>query len=431
MNADRMDQIVALLEPEVQQFAGDLDGLEGQVERVVRQIGRGVIQRVVAHHRNGYVGSRQACPCGRRQQFKGYRPKTVVTLFGAIRLRRGYYRCPQCGASSLPYDRASGLDDGALSNRLASAISLVAVDISFQKACVKIEKLLGVKVDDNTALAAVQKAGAQALSRQQQAIEQFQRSGQLNEPTEPPKRLYLSSDGGMAPIRPQPTGEAGDSIQWREVKCAAAWWESGGGEHQQRYAARIEPAETFGWKWWLLAAECGLRQAEQVVVIGDGAAWIWKLAERFFGRAVQILDWYHAVEHLWECSEQLYGPGHPDAARWSDQMKTVLWEGGGSALLERLRGFGRRRREPCDALAELIGYVESNVSRMAYPAYRAAGLQIGSGPVESTCKQLVTARLKQSGMRWTADGAEQTLALRCCWLNGQWDSFWQSKPLAA
>ena len=79
----------------------------------------------------------------------------------------------------------------------------------------------------------------------------------------------------------------------------------------------------------------------------------------------------------------------------------------------------------------MIGYVEPNVARMDYPSYRSAGLHVGSGPIESACKQLVTARLKQSGMRWTVAGAEQTLALRCCWLNGDWDAFWQSKPLAA
>lgn len=434
MNADLMDQIVRLLGPEVQEFAEDLDGLEAHVQGLMRQASRGLLQHAVANRRNGYVGSRRSCPCGGFEQFKGYRSKTVLTLFGPVKVARGYYRCGACGGSSIPYDRASGLGEGVLSNRLASAVSLLAVDISFQKACEKIERLLGVRVDDNTAWAGFEQAGAVALSSQQQAIERFQRSGQLPEraPGEGgPQRLYLSSDGGMAPIRPSPEQGSGESINWREVKCAAAWWQDGDGPPQQRYTARIEPAESFGWKWWLLAAECGVRRAEQVVVLGDGAAWIWNLAERFFSRAVQILDWYHAAEHLFECGQQLHGQATAAARRWSEQMEAILWEGGGTALLQRLSRQQRRRRQPSEALDELIGYVESNQSRMAYPSYRAQGLQIGSGPVESTCKQLVTARLKQSGMRWTVDGAEQTLALRCCWLNGQWDQFWQSKPLAA
>ncbi len=430
MANDLMEQIVQLLGPEVQEFASDFDRLEGRVREVTQQLGQALLQRAVEENKNGYEGSTQPCGCGQRQAFKGYRPKTVLTLFGPVTIRRGYYRCPDCGASSMPYDRASGLGAAAMSNRLASAVSLLAVDISFQKACEKIEKLLGVKADDNAAVKVVEHAGAVLLARQQEAIEQFQRDGQVAEPPESPKRLYVSSDGAMAPMRPSSSeGEA--SIDWREVKCAAAWWEDEQQRRQQRYAGRIAPAESFGWTWWLLAVHCGLRGAWEVVVLGDGAVWIWNLAERFFGGAIQILDWYHVMEHLWSCGAALYGQSTAQSTRWVKQMETMLWDFGGATLLKRLRQFQRRRREPCEALEDLIGYVESNVTRMDYPTHRAAGRKIGSGPIESACKQLVTARLKQAGMRWTVAGAEQTLALRCCWLNGHWDDFWQSKPLAA
>jgi len=452
MTEDLMEQIIGLLGTEVQQFRSDFDSLEGRVQTVTRRIGQALLQRTVEANTNGYAGSTQACGCGHRQAFKGYRSRTVLTLFGVVTIRRGYYRCAACGASSVPYDRASGLGGVGLSNRLASAVSLLAVDISFQKACEKIERLLGVKVDDNAAVKSVTGAGAVLLARQQEGIEQFQADGRLAEPTASPKRLYVSSDGAMAPIRPSgdgveaaargrrdrrvdgSSGEGTDTIAWREVKCAAAWWEEGSGEapiRRQRYQGRIEPAERFGWTWWLLAAGCGLRGAWEVVVLGDGALWIWNLAARFFGGAIQILDWYHAMEHVWACAAALYGEGAAGSKRWAKSMETVLWEAGGAALLRRLRRFQRRRREPCEALEDLIGYVEPNVARMDYPSYRSAGLHVGSGPIESACKQLVTARLKQSGMRWTVAGAEQTLALRCCWLNGDWDAFWQSKPLAA
>jgi len=181
----------------------------------------------------------------------------------------------------------------------------------------------------------------------------------------------------------------------------------------------------------LLAASCGVRRADQVVVLADGAPWIWKQAERFVGQAIQILDWYHATEHLWACGNALYGEGRGRAGEWVEQMKTMMWEQGGAALLERLKQFHRHRGQGREPLEELIGYVQSNVRRMDYPRYRADGLHIGSGPVESACKQLVGARLKQVGMRWTVPGAERVLALRCCWLNGQWDALWKSKPLAA
>ncbi len=433
MANDLMEQIVQLLGPEVQQFASDFDRLEGRVQDVTRRLGHALLQRTVEKNKNGYEGSTQPCSCGQRQAFKGYRAKTVLTLFGAVTIRRGYYRCVACGASSVPYDRASGLGVVAMSNRLASAVSLLAVDIRFEKACEKIEKLLGVRADDNAAAGVVERAGAVLLAGQREAIEQFQKNGQVAEPSTSPKRLYVSSDGAMAPIRPPP-GEGKDSIEWREVKCASAWWEDGPEDkpiRHQRYRGRIEPAKSFGWTWGLLAAQCGLRGALEVVVLGDGAVWIWNQAAQLFRGAVQILDWYHAMEHVWACGAALYGQGTAQSTRWVKQMETIMWESGGVALLKRLRQFRRRRRENREALDDLIGYVEPNVARMDYPTHRAAGRKIGSGPIESACKQLVTARLKQAGMRWTVDGAEQTLALRCCWLNRDWDAFWQSKPLAA
>ena len=152
MANDLMEQIVQLLGPEVQQFASDFDSLEGRVQELTRQIGQALLQRTVEKNKNGYEGSTQPCSCGQRQAFKGYRAKTVLTQFGAVTIHRGHYRCAACGASSVPYDRASGLGAVAMSNRLASAVSLLAVDISFEKACEKIEKLLGVKADDNAAV---------------------------------------------------------------------------------------------------------------------------------------------------------------------------------------------------------------------------------------------------------------------------------------
>jgi len=431
MKSDLMEQIVALGWEEVQAFGGDLDQAEAAVWDWTRQVGRRLLERLGQEGRHGYSGSRRACPCGGKQRFISHRLKGVLTVFGPVKVRRAYYRCDACGASSLPYDQASGLGDGALSNRLASAVSLLSVDSSFEQASAKVEKLLGVKVDDNTVAGTAERAGAALLSGQDEAIERFQKTGALSEPEASPRRLYLSSDGAMAPIRPGERLEGEPGIDWREVKCAAAWWQDPEQQREQRYLGRIEAAESFGWKWWLLAASCGVRRAEQVVVLGDGAPWIWKLTERFFGRAVQILDWYHAAEHLWSCGHALYGEGSGRAGKWVEQMKTILWERGGRALLDRLRQWHRHRRQASEPLEELIGYVEANVDRMDYPSYRAEGLDIGSGPVESACKQLVTARLKQVGMRWTVPGAERILALRCCWLNGQWDSFWQSRPLAA
>jgi len=344
-----------------------------------------------------------------------------LTTLGPVVVRRAYYHCAGCRSGQIPYDRQSGLGSGQLSNRLASAASLLAAQTSFAEAGRMLQELLGVVVDDNTIAQTAERAGAAVLAGNDAAVEQALERRQPPPAANRPQRLYISTDGTTAP-----TLEG-----WREVKCGAVYWEDPAEGHQSRYAGRIENCEAFGRRLWYLACEWGLRQAAEVVVIGDGAPWIWNQARLRFSRARQILDWYHASEHVWSCANDLYGEGTKAAATWANRILTVLYEHGGRALLKRLRRSCRSRPEPPEALMELIGYVGPNVERMDYPSYRAAGLSIGSGPVESACKRLVGGRLKGAGMRWSVAGADSILALRITWLNGQWQSLWESKPLAA
>jgi len=350
-----------------------------------------------------------------------HRPKTVLTTLGAVVVRRAYYHCPECRSGQIPYDRESGLGSGQLSNRLASAVSLLAAQTSFDEAGRMLHELLGVVVDDNTIAQTAERVGAGILTRNDAAVEEALERREPPAAEVQPQRLYVSTDGTTAP-----TLEG-----WREVKCGAVYWEDPVEGHQSRYAGRMENCEAFGRRLWHLACECGLRQAAEVVVIGDGAPWIWNQARLRFSRAKQILDWYHASEHVWSCANGLYGEGTKAAAKWANSMLTVLYEHGGRALLKRLRRSCHSRAEPPEALLELIGYVAANVERMDYPSYRAAGLSISSGPVESACKRLVGGRLKGPGMRWSVAGADAILALRITWLNGQWQRLWESKPLAA
>ena len=321
----------------------------------------------------------------------------------------------------MPYDRKSGLGAGQLSNRLGSLASLLAAQSSFAEASRTLQEILGVRVDDNTLAEASERAGAAVLAWNDAAIERALADRQPPPAEIRPERLYISMDGTTAP-----TWEG-----WREVKCGAVYWDDPIDGHQSRYTGRIETCEPFGQRLWHLACRHGLRQATELVVIGDGAPWIWNQAQRHFSRARQILDWYHASEHVWACANGLYGEGTKKAEDWADEMLSTLYEHGGRALLKRLRRSRSSRGIPPKPLTELIDYIVPHVSRMDYPSYRADGLSIGSGPIESACKRLVGGRLKGPGMRWNAPGADAILALRITWLNGQWHDLWKSKPLAA
>jgi len=201
-----------------------------------------------------------------------------------------------------------------------------------------------------------------------------------------------------------------------------------------RYAVRFESADQFKAFVWSLACRCGLESAAQVVLLGDGAAWIWEHVGGVLGEmAVCITDWYHVMEHVWLAANVLHGQGSPQAAQWAREQETLLWQGQYKRVLELLETERKRTRSlpKHQALKELQTYLQNQGSRLAYDRFREAGYDIGSGRVEAACKHVVAMRMKRSGMVWTDQGAQEMLSLRTAYLNGWWEQIWAAKPLAA
>jgi hypothetical protein len=189
----------------------------------------------------------------------------------------------------------------------------------------------------------------------------------------------------------------------------------------------------------LEASKRGAAAARKLVFLGDGAPWIWKTASELFPQAIQILDWYHAVEHLWTVGRARFTDQKALWA-WVEERKSDLWEGRLEPVIDALRAVSKelgapdatlsdetRERDPRWIAHRAIGYFEENRERMDYPRYRREHLPIGSGVIESSCKHLVGDRLKRTGMRWDEECAEDLLALRCLDLNDRWDTLWPLK----
>jgi hypothetical protein len=192
-------------------------------------------------------------------------------------------------------------------------------------------------------------------------------------------------------------------------------------EGSMRYVARRTAKGGFGPLLSALAEATGLSRAQQVVVLGDGAVWIWKLVAEHFPDAVQIVDLYHAEEHVWEVAHAVYGSHSQQAGIWAKQACTLLSHGKIEELVEAigklptlLPAEGESRSVPEKA----VDYFTSNAERMRYPAFRAQGMHIGSGIAEAACKTVVETRAKRSGMRWTISRPRCCLALACC--QAQW-----------
>jgi hypothetical protein len=388
----------------------------------MQMLGQGLLQRMVNLKSNGYKGSSIACKCGCSMKFIQHRSRDIQTTFGWIRIKRAYYYCPDCGASLFPYDKAGGLGSFNISAALAEACCLVATDDSFQQVSKKIEHLLGQTVCDDTICDVVHCAGAVALQGQQKLWDDFIKDRQMPQAEHKPKRLYICPDGTTVH----------EKDGWHETKMGCIYWEDEKYQTHKRYVGRFSDSDTFGKYLWLQACRCGLREADEIVYIGDGAAWIRSIHNEHFKRATFIIDWFHASEHIWECSKTLFGEGTGTTEKWVKRRQTLLWEGWTRKLLNDLKKQCKKysgvKRE---AIKTLHRYISTNEEQMRYDAFRAKGYDIGSGAVEGACKHVVGKRLKQSGMIWTRAGSSAILALRINWLNGEWDKLWTIKPLAA
>jgi hypothetical protein len=188
--------------------------------------------------------------------------------------------------------------------------------------------------------------------------------------------------------------------------------------------ARFVDVERFGADLWRKACEYGYRTAALKAFLGDGSHWIWSLADMHFPDAWKILDWYHLAENISKCANELFGEGTQESRGWAKRMRRIMKKGRVRQALRNLEKIRVRSQRKRQAKHELVTYLMNNRERVDYPRYRSLGLPIGSGEVEAQCKVLVQARCKQSGMRWTKDGAEQALRVRCALRDGTFDTLW-------
>jgi hypothetical protein len=361
------------------------------------------------------------------------RGETILSVFGRVRYRRSYHVCEPCHAGVSPLDRHMGIEAGQVTAGLAELLALAGVEISFEEGTRWLERYLLFQVSDNTLrketerfgeLQKVQEAEWIKNSQDEKWLQQRQR-----ELGKQPGRLYGSLDGVMAPL----VGE------WRELKNIA-WYRVepirsyqkrcrhakrvGEQNHLQAqnitYHCDIQTPEQFGDLFWASACQRKADLYEELVFVCDGAVWIWKMIEKHFPHAVQIVDWYHASEYLPPIAEAAFGCGTQRYQHWLENARALLWEGRMADLIlacQQLDSIALAKQ----VVHQAVTYFTNNQKRMDYARFRQKGYFIGSGTVESGGKQISGLRLKRAGARWTESGAVATAKARAAWLSGQWD----------
>jgi len=228
---------------------------------------------------------------------------------------------------------------------------------------------------------------------------------------------------------------AGHPAHTREAKLACVFtqttWDEAGypirDPDSTTYTGGIEPAEEFGPRVYLEAWNRGSSRAKTQVVMGDGAEWIWHLADHHFPGALQIVDLFHARQHLWDLARALYPNDDVQQRRWALRQQHTLDGGRIEHLVRALRSIAPAHAELADKIRTCAAYFETNAPRMRYPEFRRQLLFVGSGVIEAGCNTVIGSRLKQSGMFWTVRGANAILALRCCQLNGRFEEYWGAR----
>jgi hypothetical protein len=417
----------------------DLEAIETAARRQALLVAaRAVEQRLNADVSDG-VAATLPCGCGRAARYAGRRLKSFASVLGPLTLERAYYHCENCQAGFFPRDRALGLQDSSLTPGVLRMVGLVGAMVSFEEGHELLCNLAGVSVPTKQVERAAEELGREVAEDERCRVEPPPADQTL------PATLYLGLDGTGVPMRASELqGRAGKqpdgSAKTREVKLCTVW--SAERRDQEgtpvrdpgsvTYSAAIESAahkdtddtpSEFAARAEREATRRGFDRVQRQVLLGDGAQWIWKLAEEHFPQALQIVDRFHAKEHLSEVAKSIYGPTSELSKRWAARRHDDLDAGNTAAILRALRAHSKDN-EPARQCAE---YIDRNRERMRYPLFRALGLCTSTGVVEAGCKVAIGTRLKRCGMHWTVAGADAIIALRCCKLSGRFESFWETR----
>jgi len=384
------------------------------------------------------------CRCGQQARFRQMRPKGVVTVLGPITIQRPYYVCPACGSGQSPRDAELDVQATEYSPGVRRMLAVVGGEMSFDKGRTQLELLAGLEVTTKAVERQAEAIGADIAQTEQAKVDgviQLELP-QILGPAVP--ILYIEIDGTQVPIvRRELEGRAGRAegqpARTREVKLGCSFTQTTTDEEGRpvrdeastTYVGAIETAEAFGPRIYTEAWERGWSRAGKKVIIGDGAEWIWNIADRHFPGAVQIVDLYHARQHLWELSRALHPNEEDQQKRWMRRHQPLLDSGRIEKLVGALRSIHTDHSEVAEKIRLEADYFESNAPRMRYPEFRRQGLFVGSGVIEAGCKTVIGARLKQSGMFWTVAGANSIIALRCNQLSGKFEDYWASRSRVA
>jgi hypothetical protein len=446
------EELAEIVEEAIEE-AGQTGHQIGDVEMALRESLREIGQKATRYFLENAGGEAEAeieCSCGGKLKYQRQREATIWSVFGKVTYRRSYYAGCRCGQGKAPVDQEYGIEPGKVTAGLANLVGLSGIDKAFEDGKKWLKSFLLFEVSENTIRAETEKLGAIQRQMDVELVQAMQDEASLQkrerDQKHAPERLYGSIDAAKVRIEPRDKQEkalAGRE-NWRDLKIGC-WYQGEIVPNRERsvrqkskaqregtiiraknkeYFCDIAAADEFGKLLWATGCSVGADRARVLVFVCDGAVWIWNLVEHYFPNAIQIVDWYHAEDHLKRVAEDAFSIPEQRQA-WLKEVTEDLWQGRVALVIAACQKLSKHS----DLARQAVTYFSNNSKRMCYANFRAEGYLIGSGVIESGCKQIVTQRLKLPGAQWSLDGAILTAKARTAWLSGYWQKLVSARSL--
>jgi hypothetical protein len=366
---------------------------------------------------------------------RGSREKRVVSMLGEGAMKRTYYECRQCGAHAFSKDEALGMKSTSFTPGVRRAVARLSASEPFEGASRTLWELCGINVCSKDTERIAESIGDAIKAERSAFVDEvfLKKADYIPAGKDSIPVMYIEYDGTGIPVtRAETEGRTGKqedgTAKTREMKVGCIFTQHGSDGKGQPirdkgstyYFAMIEKADSFGQRVYAEARHRGLQRAGHVVIIGDGAKWIWNIADMQFPGATQIVDLYHAKEHICGLLKTLVSD-EVERQRLKTLMYDLLEAGDIASLTEAMSNIPVKEKEQRQLVETEAAYFKNNAHRMDYASFRQQGLFVGSGVIEAGCKNVIGKRLKQSGMHWSVRGANSIAALRCAILSSDFD----------
>ncbi len=423
--------------------------IEMGLRESLREIGKSAL-KCFLENAEGKVEAEIECRCAGKLQYQRRREATIWSVFGKMTYERAYYVGCACGKGHAIIDERYGIEPGKVTAGLAHLLALSGIDKSFEEGQEWLSAFLLFEISENTIRAETRILGELQRQADEDLVREICNETALQKRERTVKnmtdRLYGSIDA--AKVRIEPRAKQGKKTEmaedWRDMKIVC-WYEGELVPNNQRsvrqndkaqregtvfraknkkYSCDIAESEQFGKLLWATGCSVGADHTRELVFVCDGATWIWKLISHYYPNAIQIVDWYHAEDRLKRIAEEAYSSLEERQA-WLEKITENLWQGKVEFVIEACQNISKKS----NLAKQAVTYFSNNLERMRYAQFRSAGYLIGSGVIESGCKQIVTRRLKLPGAQWNLDGAILTAKARCAWLSGGWQDLVAKRSL--